>query len=179
MRRKLLNGAAILLVLTMATSCAFFNSLFEDKVVTTLDNVTPEGQEHTVPLDLNLIPIEIRERFEAAGKVLVIVDKSYVIEGDGKVLDVEDPNAEGWLDFGLGVAKTVFPGVAGLEMLSLLFSKRKRKHYGTAIAKVTPINGSIEFKDAITSLARAWGLAHSSDGTKEVFKEEVKASKAA
>jgi hypothetical protein len=172
--KKLLIALVTLLVFATATSCV----LFEDKAMTTSDNVTPEGQEHMIPVDLNLIPINIREQFEAAGKILVLVDKGYIMEPE-KAVDVEDPDPIGWVDFGLGVAKTVFPGVAGLEMLSLLFSKRKRKHYGIAIAKATPINGSIELKEAITSLARAWGLAHSSNGTKEVFEEEAKKSKAA
>ena len=37
-----------------------------------------------------------------------------------------------------------------------------------------PGNGKVELKDAVLSLGKAIGVAHSSDGSKKVFEEEVK-----
>ena len=37
---------------------------------------------------------------------------------------------------------------------------------------MAPLNGKVEVKDALVSMASALGLAHSSESTKEVFEEE-------
>ena len=160
-----------MLVLSLTASCTMLQELFADKVITTVDNVTDAGQSHVVPADLNLLPTELRTQFEEAGKVIVLVDKEYVKDPE-LMVDIEDPDATGWVDFGLGIAKTVFPGVAILEGLSLLFSQRKRKHYGNAVKQAVPVNGKIELVDAAMSIARAIGIAHSSEGTKKTFKDE-------
>lgn len=170
--KKLLTGFALAFILITTASCAMMQGLFEDKVVTTLDNVTVEGKAHVIPADLNLIPKDVRNQFEEAGKELVLVDKGYIKEPE-KAIDVDDPDTAGWIDFGLGIAKTVFPGVAVLEGFALLFSQRKRKHYTKAVGQALPANGKIEIKDAVVSLARALGLAHSSEGTKKTYTDEV------
>lgn len=172
--KKFVTAGVLALALGISTvSCAMMQDLFDDKVVTTRDNVTLEGQPHTIPADLNLIPVDVRKQFEEAGKEIVLVDKSFV-KDPVKAVDIDDPDATEWVDFGLGIAKTLFPGVAILEGVSLLFSKRKRKHYKDAVVKVVPANGKVEVGDAVMSLARAWGLAHSSSKSKEAFGEEVK-----
>ena len=172
------KGLALVLVLFTATSCALLESMFVDKQITTRDNVTQEGQLHAVPADLNLIPPEVRAKFEKEGKDLVLVDKEFVKDPE-KAVDVAKPDAEGLVGIGLGIANAVWPGIAALEGLGLLFSQRKRQHYAAAVKQATPVNGKVELKDAIVSLGKALGVAHSSQGSKEVFEGEVKALKTA
>jgi hypothetical protein len=173
-----MTGMALVLILSLTASCTMLQELFADKVVTTVDNVTEAGKEHVVPADLNLLPADIRTKFEESNKVIVLVDKKYLLKPELAV-DVNDPDASGWLDLGLGIAKTVFPGVAILEGLSLLFSQRKRKHYGNAVKQAIPMDGKIELVDAAMSIAKAIGIAHSSEGTKKTFKDEAPKAKTA
>ena len=179
MRNKFfMTGLMVMIAALMFTSCSVLQSMFEDKVVTTSDNLTEEGAATAVPADLGLIklPPEVRERLEKSGQTVVIVDKDGVIDPAAAV-EITEPGSEGWLDavagIGLGVANAVFPGVAALEALGLLFSRRKRKHYAAAVRAAAPTDGSVDFGEAVMSLGRAVGFAHSSEATKEVFEEET------
>ena len=148
-----------------------------DKVVTTIGNVRPEARAGAVPADLGMLPPEVASRLADSGETLVVVDKSDVLDPGGDVVDIMDPGSDALdsvLSMGLGALNSVFPGVAALEGLGLLFSKRKRKHYGTAVKAVVPGNGKVELKDALLSMGKAIGVAHSSDGSKKIFEEEVK-----
>jgi hypothetical protein len=151
--------------------------MFADKVVTTISNVKKERRDEAVPADLGALPRDMREKLADSGESLVIVPKEDVVDPSNKTVNLLNPN-EGWVEsvvgIGLGMANTMWPGVAALEGLGLLFSKRKRKHYATAAKAVVPGNGKMELKDAVLSLGRAIGVAHSSDATKKAFEEEEK-----
>lgn len=165
---------AVMLGLTCA-SCSVLESMFEDKVVTVLDNVKEENRETAVPADLGLLPPELADKLSKSGETLVIVGKDEVVDPTDRTIEFTNPN-EDWLDsavgIGLGIANTVWPGVAALEGLGLLFSRRKRKHYGTAVTAAVPANGKVELRDAMVSLGRAIGVAHSSEASKEAFEGE-------
>ena len=161
----------------LCTGCALAESLFADKVVTTIGNVTPAGRADAVPADLGMLPPEVVGKMAATGETLVLVDKAHVLDPTADVVDVMDPGSQALdsaISMALGGLNTVFPGVAALEGLGLLFSKRKRKHYGAAVKAAVPGNGKMELKDAVMSLGKAIGAAHSSDGSKKVFEEEEK-----
>jgi hypothetical protein len=167
---------AVMLGLSCA-SCSVIESMFADKVVTTISNVKEERRDEAVPADLGALPSDMRKKLADSGESLVIVPKEDVVDPSNKTVNLLNPN-EGWVEsavgIGLGMANTMWPGVAALEGLGLLFSKRKRKHYGTAAKAVVPGNGKMELKDAVLSLGRAIGVAHSSDATKKAFEEEEK-----
>ena len=175
--KHFLVGLTALVLIFSTAGCGLIQSMVEDKVLTTVENVKPEDKENAVPADLNLLtlPEGVREQIKESGKTLVIVDKDSVLDPNPtKTIDLTDDNEgalEGLIDIGLGVAGTVWPGVAALEAFGLLFSQRKRKHYGTALAKAAPVNGKVELVEAIVSLGRGLGLAHSSEGSKAAFKE--------
>ena len=168
----------VILLATMLTSCSLLESMFEDKVVTLINNVKVERRGSAVPADLNLLPESVRETLKEGGASIVIVDKDDVIDPGVVTVDVNDPKDTwvGAVDAGLTVANTLWPGIAALEAIALLFSRRKRKHYGNALSAAVPMNGKMELKDAIVSLGRAIGAAHSSSATKKVFEEEAKES---
>lgn len=172
------KGLALVLVLTLTASCAFLGSFFAEEQITTIDNVSKEGQQHAIPADLNLLPKDIRDKLEKEGKTVVIVNKNYVLDPE-KAVTVTKPEVESIITVVLDLAKTFWPGIAVLEGLGALFSRRKRQHYVSALRQATPLNGRVELKDAFISLGRAIGVAHSSENTKGVFEEEVKAAKVA
>jgi hypothetical protein len=159
----------------MCASCSVLESMFADKVVTVFSNVKEDRRESVVPADLGLLPPDVASDLAKAGETLVIVHKDDVVDLNEKTVDITDPG-EGWgegaIGIGLGIANTLFPGVAALEGLGLLFSRRKRQHYGAAVAAAAPINGKMELKDAVVSLGRALGVAHSSESSKEAFEME-------
>jgi hypothetical protein len=162
---------AVMLGMTCA-SCSVLESMFADKVVTVFSNVKEDRRDDVVPADLGLLPPDVASDLAKAGETLVIVHKDDVVDLNEKTVDITDPG-EGWgegaIGIGLGIANTLFPGVAALEGLGLLFSRRKRQHYGAAVAAAAPINGKMELKDAVVSLGRALGVAHSSESSKEAF----------
>jgi len=174
-QRKFIYGfMAVVLTLSLA-SCALMESMFDDKMVTTTGNVTPAGLERVIPADLGAvdIPEEVRKRLEESGQTLVIVDRDDVVD-PAMAVDLTDPG-EGWLEPAIGISLevlgTLFPGVAVLEGLGLLFSRRKRKHYGAAVKAAAPVNGNMELKEAVVDLGRAIGVLHSSEASKEAFEE--------
>ena len=171
-----LTGLLAMMMGLMCASCSLVESLFEDKVVTTIGNVRPEARGGAIPADLGTLPPEVAGKLASSGETLVVVDKNDVLDPNSDVVDIMDPGSDALdsvLSMGLGALNSVFPGVAALEGLGLLFSKRKRKHYGTAVKAAVPGNGKVELKDAVMSLGKALGVAHSSDGSKKVFEEEV------
>jgi len=172
-----LTGFFVMVLGILCSGCALAESLFEDKVVTTIGNVTPAGRAEAVPADLGMLPPEVAGKMAATGETVVLVDKQFVLDPTADVVDVMDPGAEALdsaISMALGGLNTVFPGVAALEGLGLLFSKRKRKHYGAAVKAAVPGNGKMELKDAVLSLGKAIGASHSSEGSKKVFEDEVK-----
>lgn len=175
--KVLLAGILSIFLVCSVTSCAFMNSLFEDKVVTTENNVKEEFKPTIIPAPTEgIISDEHRKKLEETGSRIVLVDKNAVVDST-KAVEVTNPGKEGLgnlIDMGLGVANTLVPGVAVLEGLGLLFSQRKRQHYIEAVKAITPYDGDVAVKDAIVSVARAMGLAHSSETSKEVFVAESK-----
>ena len=169
-----ISGVLVLTLALSMQSCAFFEGLLQDTVVTTIDNVKPDQRHTIIPADFGLLDEATREKFRKSGKTPVIVDKSAIIN-EFDAVDLTDPG-EGMFEaiagLGVGLASTIFPGVAALEGVGLLLSRRKRKHYGAALTSIAPANGKVEVKDALVSMASALGLAHSSESSKEVFEEE-------
>lgn len=167
---------AMFLILPTA-SCGLFRDVFEDKVVTTQDNVKEEYKETIIkaPLDGTVSAEKIKE-LEETGKTPVIVDK-IAVKDSTKAVEVSNPSSETLgtvLDVGIDVAKVLFPGVAALELIGALLSSRKRQHYGQVMKALVPYDGKIEVTSAISSLGKALGLKHSSEVTKEVFAQEIK-----
>ncbi len=165
---------AVVLGLSCA-SCSVVESMFADKVVTTISNVKEERRDEAVPADLGTLPSDMRQKLADAGETLVIVPKEDVVDPMEKTVELVTPG-EGWVEgalgMGLSIANTMWPGVAALEGLGVLFSRRKRQHYAAAASAAVPTNGKMELKDAVVSLGRAIGVAHSSDSSKVAFEED-------
>lgn len=177
--RYLIGGILGLFLILSAASCTFFDSMFAGKVVTTLDNVKPEYVSSAVEAPVEgIIPKETYEKLKAEGKVPVVVPESWIIERNVAVA-IQKPDTDFWGDLagmGLGIANAIWPGIALLEGLGVMFSQRKRMHYTAAVKAVVPYDGDVAIKEAIVSLARATGLAHSSEASKTVAKSETTAA---
>jgi hypothetical protein len=165
---------AVVLGLSCA-SCSVVESMFADKVVTTISNVKEERRGEAVPADLGTLPSDMRQKLADAGETLVIVPKEDVVDPMEKTVELVTPG-EGWVEgalgMGLSIANTMWPGVAALEGLGVLFSRRKRQHYAAAASAAVPTNGKMELKDAVVSLGRAIGVAHSSESSKVAYEED-------
>lgn len=174
--RNLVVGILGLFLLLSTASCALFGGVFEGKVATTADNVTPGAV--SVPADLGLIKDKKFDQVRGTGKEVVIVDKEDVKDPTQAVpLDRADGDTLGTvLNIGLGVANTIWPGIAALEGVGLLLSQRKRQHYVAAVKSLAPTDGTVDVKETILSIGRAVGLAHSNGAAKEAWEKEVKAS---
>ena len=178
MKKWALYLSLVALLATMA-SCALLTELFEGEVITTSDNVAEGREGEAIPITEDILaslPDDVRERLEESGKDLVILPKESVKDPAAPAVELVPEGGSSTLgqitSLALGVAGQVWPGVAALEGLGLLFSRRKRKHYGAALKAATPVDGSVEVGSAITSLVRAMGFAHTSQATKDVAEEE-------
>lgn len=167
--RYMVMGLLGLFLVLSTASCTFIESMFADKVVTTLDNVKPEYHSVAAQAPVEgIIPAETLEKMKAAGKIPVIVPETAVIERNVAVA-IQKPDSDFWGDLaglGLSIASSIWPGIAALEGLGLLFSQRKRMHYTAAVKAITPYDGDVAIKEALVSLAAATGLAHSSPESK-------------
>lgn len=169
MKKTLIAGLLSVFLLLSVPACSFFQPLFEDKVATTQDNVQPGVT--AIPAPLPGVSEEDKKKLADAGKTPVLVDKDGVID-PSKAVDVTDPGQDGvyaGAEVLISIAKTLFPGIAALEALGLIFSQRKRKHYGTALAALIPYEGTVDVSEATKAILAGLGYAHSSPETKKVF----------
>jgi len=175
---KIILSIMLGLFLAFSTaSCTLMDDLFSDKVVTTQDNVKDEYKDKAVkaPTDGILTP-EQQKRLMDSGKIPVIVSKDGVKSG-AEAIQINNPNKDmlgSSLAILISIASAMFPGIAGLEALGLLFSQRKRRHYADAVKAIVPYDGQVAVGEAVISVGRAIGLAHSSDSSKKAFTEEKK-----
>jgi len=156
-------------------SCSLLGDMFSGEVITTEDNVALGHEGEIVYIPLDQVPIEYREQLKASGKRLVVIPKESVKDESVPVIpldEVSNDSLEGVAGLALDTAKVIWPGIAALEGLGVIFSRRKRKHYATALRAVVPSDGAVDVKSAATSLVRAMGLAHSSEGTKALVEVE-------
>ena len=75
----------------------------------------------------------------------------------------------------LGLLKGFLPSLGLWEGVVTMFSPRKRKHYGKAIKSLVPTDKNMDFGGAVSSVAAAIGVSHSSTKTKEQFDKEESA----
>ena len=63
-----LTGLLAALMGMMCASCALVESVFADKVVTTIGNVKPEARAEAVPADLGMLPPEVASKMASSGE---------------------------------------------------------------------------------------------------------------
>lgn len=164
---------SILSLLCLA-SCGLFE--FErEMVVTTSDNVkleAPKEDSFTIPVDW--IKPEIQDQLKEHDKTLVIVPKEHLIDPAKPAVSlnttVGDKEAVyGALGIGIDILKVFFPGLAALEGIGYIFSQRKRTNYNNAVKAILPTDGSVDVGDAIKSVAKALGFAHTESKPKASY----------
>ena len=111
--KYLLIGIVSLFLVLSTASCSLLHSVFDDKVVTTVDNVKPETPvEHiAVAPTEGLIPADKQKKLEESGKRIVIVDKADV-KDLSQAVEITNPNSDALgnvLDVGVSIAKIFLP----------------------------------------------------------------------
>ena len=154
-------------------SCAALERFFGEGTVLTTQDQLQEGEEAAI-IPWDQLPDAIKDKIPEgtalvmANKDQLVADAAYIPVGgelDGDALG-------GLLDAGFGIASTFLPGLAAWEGVVTMFSQRKRKHYVKAVKSVLPMDKNVDLGGAMGSVAAALGLAHSSEGTKEIFEDE-------
>lgn len=174
--KYLLIGTVCLFLALSTVSCSLLHSVFDDKVVTTSDNVRedfPKDQIAIAPTE-GVITAEQQKKLKDSGKEIVIVDRG-AVKDRSLAIEVTNPNSDtlgSILDVGVQIGKIFLPGIAGLEAVGVLLSQRKRDHYGSAIRSLTPYDGAMNIGEATVSIAKALGFAHSSEASKEASSKQ-------
>lgn len=153
-------------------ACTTLADVFgEGTVITTTDQVAEGGEYAVIPVDQ--LPEEVLASLPEGQEVVVagredLVEGATYVPADGVV----DENAvEGIIRTAFGVGSAFIPGLAAWEGVALLLSKRKRKHYKTAVKAAVPLDNKIDLGEAAHAVAAALGLVHSSPESEKAFEE--------
>ncbi len=169
MKKKLIV-AMLALTLLVGGGCEVFGTPSDQIwVVTSESQVRPECIEGSLPIDLTRVAPVLKEKFPEEN--FIMSKKECLIPNAVFAPVTLDHSEWDWGNLGgalIGSLKEFLPGLAGLEALLLLLFPRKRTHYASAAKSLA----TLHLKDTLTSLGKALGVAHSSEGTKEVFIEE-------
>ena len=156
------------------TSCKVLESVFgSDTVVTTSDQVKEGADTASIPFDQ--LPDALKEKFSEE-EDLVMVAMDALKEGASFVQlggILTDGGLEGLIATGLGVAGAFFPSLAAWEGALLFMSRRKRKHWLSAIKALLPMDKTVDIGGTVASIGAAIGLAHSSESSAAAFEKEA------
>ena len=165
--RSILNLAIVAFLGLGVASCAALESFFgEGAVVTTADQLA-EGEEAPV-IPWQQLPEELKAQIPEgtevvmANKAQLVSDAAYIPLGG----ELDGESIGGIIDAGFGIASTFLPGLAAWEGVVTLFSQCKRKNYAKAIKAVVPSDKNIDLAGAVTGVAAALGMSHTSEGSK-------------
>lgn len=164
----------------ITASCEGFNSFFmgdgsqEESLVIGKDEDLADDADFAVIPDTEL-PEEIsgplRDILQAdSDDVLVLAEAGDFREGALYVAQSFGDTAPGgvdWLNVALGVGSVFFPGLAAWESLLTFGSRRKKRHYGNALKKLTkptPTN----LGGAVKDIVKAIGASHTSQDTEDL-----------
>tara|TARA_R110000868_G_scaffold13711_2_gene63565 strand:- start:12873 stop:13439 length:567 start_codon:yes stop_codon:yes gene_type:complete len=179
MRIKFTLAIAMILALFMVTpSCGTLDGL-QGMSITTSDNlINPAdiNNQDVVIVPREMVPAEIRDNVKFKDKELILAPDELIKAGAPKIDPTPAANDSGWLsevlNFGLQAGTVFFPKLALLEALFTVLSRRKKEHYADAIRAIVPIDGNINLKSAVVSVGKALGVAHSSEGSAQLFEAE-------
>lgn len=166
--KKILPLLLIPVLFAPTAGCSLLQPV-EPLVVTTTDNVepgTPAESQFLVPIEW-LSP-SVKEQLEEHDKELVIIPKSAVLSEDAPAIEIKKPETKeekvdaalGIAELGVDILKVFFPALGVLEGIGFILSQRKRQHYMAAFKAITPYDGNVDVKEAVVSLTRALGFAH-------------------
>jgi hypothetical protein len=171
--RSILNFILVAVLGMGVVSCAALESFFgEGAVVTTADQLA-EGEEAPV-IPWETLPEELKAHIPQ-GTEVVMATKEQLVEDAAYVPlggELDGESVGGMIDAGFGLLSTFIPSLAAWEGIVTLFSRRKRKNYAKAIKAVVPTDKNIDLAGAVSGVAAALGLSHTSEGTKAVSDAE-------
>ena len=171
--RSILNFILVAVLGMGVASCAALESFFgEGAVVTTADQLA-EGEEAPV-IPWETLPEELKAHIPQ-GTEVVMATKEQLVEDAAYVPlggELDGESVGGMIDAGFGLLSTFIPSLVAWEGIVTLFSRRKRKNYAKAIKAVVPTDKNIDLAGAVSGVAAALGLSHTSEGTKAVSDAE-------
>lgn len=176
MKKNKLTVVLMTLILATFVSCALLDSsplMQPGMVVTESTNIDENYEGDLAVYPREKLPIKLQEVFKGdlvvAPRELLKDESKFWISTDPE--DYEEPDVQGAAVWGVfDIAKVLFPGLIGIEALLGLLIPRKRIHYTKMIKALNPAyGGTVDIKEAMISLARGIGVAHSSPESKEAF----------
>lgn len=191
MRNKILGAIVLFLVILLPiTACKsiWFDGEtppagYELVVTTESELAGPIPQDEIGYVPYEIIPDDIEEALKVTPDNEVIITARKNVKADSKLYvpfeGVDLREKEGWWSFitnpgVMGVAKALLAGVegaapwlVGLEALLVMFSQRKRQHYGQAAKSLVHLKP----KEALISATKALGAMHTESTAKTESKE--------
>jgi hypothetical protein len=191
MRNKILSAIVLFLVILLPiTACKsiWFNGEtppagYELVVTTESELVGSIPQDEIGYIPLEIVPDDIEQALFVTPENEVIITARRNIKADSELYvpfeGVDLREKEGWWNLitnpgVMGVLKALLAGVegaapwlVGLEALLVMFSQRKRQHYGQAAKSLVQLNP----KEALISATKALGAMHTQVTSKTESKE--------
>ena len=171
---KNILGFFLAFVLIFA-GCAGYPPYLEGKVITTSEWVLPDykGEVGSVPVES--LPQELQDAWE--GKTIVLVPKEAVM-AEAPQIPLK-PN-DNWLGFAEGVATIgwdvlsgLFPSLAAYAGIIALLFRRPRQHFADALKAALPLDGTVDLKGAVVSVAKGLGMLHTQKVVEEPLEKPV------
>jgi hypothetical protein len=123
------------------------------------------------------VPPEILESEKFKDKKFIVAPKE-LLKDECTTKVPFDPSSETWLEAIatalVSIATVFFPKLALLEAILIFLSRRKRQHYADAAKAIVPYDGNVDVKTALSSIAKALGIQHSSPESKDAFENKDK-----
>jgi len=153
----------------------------EGKVITTSEFVIPgnEGQIASVPIEA--LPQKLRDAWK--DKTVVLAPKDAVLPDAPQVplypkSAVDDATGD-MVAIAFDILSAFFPWLAAYSGIIALLFKRPRQHFADAIKAALPLDGNIDLKGSVTSLAKGLGMIHSQVASKQVETSRIDETKTA
>lgn len=162
------NVLLIMLVALLAfTSCTPYSKFLENKAVTTSEWIVPnyEPKDEIATVPASWLPSELQKEWEA--KQVVVAPLPAIKPDAPKIILRPYRDTDPYEFFGdsfellWSILSGFFPGLAAYGAIIAVLFKRPRQQFAEAFRAALPLDGKVDLKGSVVSLAKGFGMLHS------------------
>lgn len=152
----------LLAFVLLFVGCTSILPNLEGKVITTSEYIIPGNDSEVAPVPPDALPEKLREAWQ--GKTIVLAPKEAVQSDAPQVplypKSAVDTAVGDMVAIGFDILSAFFPWLAAYSGVIALLFRRPRQHFADAIKAALPLDGNIDLKGSVMSLAKGLGMLH-------------------